>query len=606
MLRSMKRYIYIICLFAAGVFGSSCSQDLLNIEQHGVVPVDATYANADAETARKLLANINSEVIWLTMGDWGVDLIATANAKCADFWPGGSGPNDGAAYFRMARFVDDSELGPYKTMYQRYYRIIYKCNLIVEKLNREDAECKRVIGEAMAWRAWCMMHLTALWGSAPLVNHTLDGINYSFTPANTPAEESWAWICDEFEAAAELLPTKSGLGGQAAIGGRWTKEACYAFKGKAYMWQNDYANAKVELARVINSGKYALWTKTATMGPASYGANIKRYKAKMEAEGNTFIDGSDEYVYSTVWRHEADFCDEFLLEIDIDGDATTVTNVEPYWFRAYTNWRNDQFYDPANTTRNDGWGFINPTRTLGLFMAKHDGNGPRRRATVATASEVYFDFPFGDESIRGVMEGRKLYSVEGYFRMKWYDFLDDVNEERYEKGDAFGNRTNFPLLRYSDILLLYAEACCQDGEGSANISGLEALNLVRRRAGLSDAPSLNMDDFMTGIKAERRCELCLEDINRWIDLIRWGDYGTFMNDNSDNGVGPNWGVSVCYFEGLVDPDKRTDDPTDLSNYKITYEKTADKGTFNPAKHNLLPFPYQELGLNPNLKQNPNW
>ena len=52
------------------------------------------------------------------------------------------------------------------------------------------------------------------------------------------------------------------------------------------------------------------------------------------------------------------------------------------------NWRNDEIYEAANTTHNDGWGFINPTRTFGLAMAKHDGNGPRRRATIATASEV--------------------------------------------------------------------------------------------------------------------------------------------------------------------------------------------------------------------------
>lgn len=602
----MKKYIYITSLLVASVFAASCSQDLLNIEQHGVVPVDATYLEASDETARELLANINAEVIWLTMGDWGVDLIATASSKVADFWPGGSGPSDGSDYQKMARFVDDSELGPYKTMYQRYYRIIYKANLIVEKLNQDSAERKIIVGEAMAWRAWAMMHLTALWGSAPLVNHTLDGINFSFTPANTPAEESWAWICNEFEAAAVLLPTKSGLGGQKAIGGRWSKEAAIAFKAKAYMWQNDYKNAKVELARVINSGKYALWTKTATMGPASYGTNTLAYKDKMLAAGNTWIDGNDDYVYSTVWRHEADFCDEFLLEIDIDGDQNTVTDVEPYWFRAYTNWRNDELYDPANTTHNDGWGFINPTRTLGLFLSKHDGNGPRRRATVATMSEVYFDFPYGDSAIRGVMEGKKLFAVEGYMRMKWYDFLDDVNPDRYAAGNGFGNRTNFPLLRYSDILLLYAEACCKDGEGTAKISGLEALNMVRRRAGLTEAPALVMDDFMTGIKAERRCELCLEDINRWVDLIRWGDYGSFINDNSDDGVGQYWGTNVCYFEGLKNPEQRTDDPTDLSNYIITYERTADKGSFDEEKYRLLPFPFEELTLNPNLKQNPKW
>ena len=203
------------------------------------------------------------------------------------------------------------------------------------------------------------------------------------------------------------------------------------------------------------------------------------------------------------------------------------------------------------------------------------------------------------------MGGKQLFDVEGYFRMKWYDFLDDVNEERYAAGNGFGNRTNFPLLRYADVLLLYAEACCKDGEGTAKVSGLEALNLVRRRAGLTDAPSLDMDNETYGIKAERRFELCLEDINRWVDLIRWGDYGKFLQDTSDKGVGDKWGAYVCWFNGLKNPELRTTDPTDLSNYDITYDQQAARGSYND-KFKLLPFPYEELTKNSSLEQNQGW
>ena len=54
---------------------------------------------------------------------------------------------------------------------------------------------------------------------------------------------------------------------------------------------------------------------------------------------DTWKDGNEEYEYLTLYRAEADFCDEFLLELDIDGDATTIANTEPYWFRAYMNWQ---------------------------------------------------------------------------------------------------------------------------------------------------------------------------------------------------------------------------------------------------------------------------
>ena len=135
----------------------------------------------------------------------------------------------------------------------------------------------------------------------------------------------------------------------------------------------------------------------------------------------------------------------------------------------------------------------------------------RRRAFIATWDEVYYDFPYLDASVRGIMQGKMLFDNQGYFRMKYYNWLDDMNPERVKAGNSDGNDINFPLMRYSNVLLLYAEACCMDGEGDADITGLQALNLVRNRAGLSDAPALDMDNATYGIKAERRFELCMED-----------------------------------------------------------------------------------------------
>lgn len=382
----MKKHILALAgLLAGAMMVTSCSQARLDEVEHlGVTEVDKTYAEADDMTAQQLIANVYVTAKYLRMGDWGVHYIATTSAKTAECWPGGSGPNDGTDYHRMSAMIDDSENNAYKEMYTRFYKIMYKCNMIVDKLNDGSDERKRVIAEAKAWRAWAMMRLTQLWGSAPLVDHVLDGINYSFYPGNSNPADNWKWIMTQFDEAATVLPSKSGLGGQKAIGGRWTAEACFAYKGQGYMWQNDYANAKVELAKVINSGKYELWEKTATMGPSSYGTNMQLAKSQNE----NWSDGNEEYEYLTLYRAEADFCDEFLLELDIDGDATTITSTEPYWFRAYMNWRKDEVNLPGNTTTaSDGWGFVNPTRTFGYAFAKHDGNSVRRRAAIATYSE---------------------------------------------------------------------------------------------------------------------------------------------------------------------------------------------------------------------------
>lgn len=603
----MKRYIKAFASLLAGLMLVSCAQDNLDFGQHGVIPVDETYANADDATADQFIANIYVQVKYLTMGDWGVNYLMTPAVKAGEIWPGGSSTTDGPDYQKMATMIDDSEVGAYKDMYQRFYRIIYRANMIVEKLNDQSDHRKRVIGEAKAWRAWSMMRLTQLWGTAPLVTHTLDGINYSFTPGNADPKESWKWIMQQFDEAAVALPSKSGLGGQKAIGGRWTAEACYAYKAQGYMWQNDYANAKVELAKVINSGKYDLWNKTTTMGPKNYGANMKLYKDKNNDGTKVFVDGSEQYEYLTLYRAEADFCDEFLLELDIDGDAITITDTEPYWFRAYMNWRTDKMYVPGNMMRDEGWGFVNPTATFGKALCKHDGNGIRRRALVATYDEVYRMFPYADASVQGIMEGQRVFGCEGYFRMKYYDFLDDLHEGRYAAGNSQGNMTNFPLMRYADVLLMYAEAVCMTGEGTANITGLEALNKVRRRAGLTDAPKLDMENETYGIKAERRFELFLDDCNRYADLIRWGDYKDHVLDLTDSGVGPAWGTSCPTLLGFKDAGKTTEDPADLSNYNVTYEKFegTTRGTWSDKMY-LFPFPSAEMTQNPNLNQNTGW
>ena len=600
----MKKHIIALAgLLAGAMMVTSCSQARLDdVEQLGAIEVDKTYAEADDATAQQLIANVYVTVKYLMMGDWGVHYIATTSAKTAECWPGGSGPNDGTDYHRMSAMIDDSENNAYKEMYTRFYKIMYKCNRIVDQLNDGSDERKRVIAEAKAWRAWAMMRLTQLWGSAPLVEHVLDGDKYSFYPGNSDPEENWKWIMQQFDEAQAVLPSKSGLGGQKAIGGRLTKEACYAYMAQGYMWRNDYENAKIELAKVINSGKYELWTKTATMGPSSYGVNMELAKSN---NADTWKDGNEEYEYLTLYRAEADFCDEFLLELDIDGDATTIANTEPYWFRAYMNWRKDEVNLPGNTTTaSDGWGFINPTKTFAQAFARHDGNSIRRRANVATYSEVYHDFPYLSESARGVMSSG-LFENEGYFRMKYYDFVDDVVPERFASGQTNGNTTNFPLMRYADVLLMYAEACCMSGEGTANITGLEALNKVRQRAGLTPAPALDMDNEEYGIKAERRFELWLDDCDRYVDLIRWGDYKDFITDTSDKGVSEHWGNECVWLLGMKDKNVRTDDPLDVSNYEVRYDPLSVRGSWNDRLY-LFPFPYAETTQNPNLNQNTGW
>ncbi|MFT4032603.1 MAG: RagB/SusD family nutrient uptake outer membrane protein [Siphonobacter sp.] len=79
---------------------------------------------------------------------------------------------------------------------------------------------------------------------------------------------------------------------------------------------------------------------------------------------------------------------------------------------------------------------------------------------------------------------------------------------------------SFPILRYSDILLIYAEALNEANNGP-NTEAYAAVNQVRERAGLESLTGLNYQSFKEAVWLERRLEFCFEG-QRWFDLVRTG------------------------------------------------------------------------------------
>jgi hypothetical protein len=105
--------------------------------------------------------------------------------------------------------------------------------------------------------------------------------------------------------------------------------------------------------------------------------------------------------------------------------------------------------------------------------------------------------------------------IVGYYPVKkWLDPAL-VNPDYGVKGD-----NDFVLLRYADVLLMYAEA--QNENAGADASVYSAIKLVRERAGMPELPAgLTQDEMRARIWHERRVEFALEGI-RYFDLRRWG------------------------------------------------------------------------------------
>lgn len=150
-------------------------------------------------------------------------------------------------------------------------------------------------------------------------------------------------------------------------------------------------------------------------------------------------------------------------------------------------------------------------------------------------------------------------------------------------------RHSIPLFRYAEILLIYAEAMNEAygpdaTQGDLNLSALEAINMVRGRAGLDIAPLTldkvaTKDAFRMALRKERMAELAFEDHRFW-DIRRWK-------------IGPET-VQI----------KRVAVTKEGEGYSYEYTTTSDR--IWDDKMYFYPIPQGELYKNTKLKQNPGW
>ncbi len=101
-----------------------------------------------------------------------------------------------------------------------------------------------------------------------------------------------------------------------------------------------------------------------------------------------------------------------------------------------------------------------------------------------------------------------------------------VKKYLFPQALAFDGDSNWPVLRYADVLLMYAEALNEAGGPTAD--AFQAINAVRTRAGLAPLAGLNYAGLKLAIEKERRIELAFEN-HRWFDLVRWGKAVAVMN-----------------------------------------------------------------------------
>lgn len=479
----MKNYIKLIALSSMLVLGS-CSDDFIDNEPY-TDKVQENFYKTPQDAFEGLVAVYDV----LQREGYGGFLMATEIAS--DNCYGGFGTADNAVSLEWDRFqfVSDKEMN--NPVWQNCYIGIYRANILLENIDNvdfgDDETLKTTyIAEARFLRAHFHFELARMFGDIVPLDHT---INVSeFESPRAPAEVTYALIAEDFKFAADNLGTENYSQPSNANYGRVTKWAAEAYLAKAFLFYTEYYNApdlagivsKPEVTEyindVVNNSGHSLVDDFAGLWVAAAASEETAYAG----EGNTEMVFAIRYNSSGNgdWNlHEGN---RFQVNIAPRGG-----NIGPYA---------------------QGWG--GAPVTPALYNAYEPGD-TRRDATIIDFEGEGLDF---DADTRGQRQ---------YTGYAWKKFCPITNEAGESVVVANGgdfqidNYEDYPVLRFSDVLLMAAELNLDSNAGFAQ----DCLDRVRARAFGDDAHSVPVT--AQSILNERRLELALEG-HRYFDLISEG------------------------------------------------------------------------------------
>lgn len=419
-------------------------------------------------------------------------------------------------------------------MFPQLYQTIFRANTILEEANDENLPTgsarNEILGQAYFMRAFANWYLAAFWGNVPLVLNT-PVTDEDFFPTQATQSEMYNSVIADLEMAASMLPATwpdSDLG-------RPTSGSALALRGKTNLYIGDFAAAAADLQAVVSSGVYDLL-------PA----------AQYEENFTTANENNIESVFELQFAPQDNF---------VWGSDVPLTGSQSNFYIDYS---------PPTVSLDRGH-YINP-HILQAF--EDNGDTVRRNATIA------FDYPgatgYGGrpflEDFAPDIEAAGVAGVDPLFTRK-YAFLFAGNREDLP---GFGQTTgvNWRLIRYSDVLLMLAEA---ENELGNSANAISLVNQVRQRAEIADlAAGLSQAEVFDAIVEERIMELTGEG-HRYLDLVRW--------ELAEEVLGPN---------------------STIADGRHPKSLAGESAFFTPGQDELLWIPVPQLLANPNLVQNPGY
>jgi len=567
----------IILLATLTISISSCKK-YLDIEPQDRVTEDAVWNNAS--TADLFLNDIYGYLPpYRTTGWWSESW--TDNCMNVQTWQG------------QAEIVRSGSLSPSNTLFsiKRYdavndwmwnenFSYIRKCNVFIEKVRQSEAFTNEYktgrVAEAKFLRAWFYMTTFKYFGGLPIIDEPLDQETQgdAIFRERASAQETVAFISRDCQEAADSLPVDQ------AEWGRITKGAALALKGYVELLgasplsnpedsKDLWANAAASYKQVIDMAKYQL---------------TNYYHGLFYEENNRNTEMILPYVIRYPLANEDQ--DVRFLE-DLYGPANAV--IQPFGVINYSIVESAPTQDLIDTYRmKDG-------KTITESPLYDPAHPYENREPRFYESVIYDGAPFRDGFIY-TRKGDPHNAVDrsrtdwvtptGYYIRKTYDERINGLLER-PKGKK--NLGDWPLIRYADVLLGYAEA--QNEAVGPDASVLDAINKLRTRSDVSIPTiqdtygAVSQEQMRAIIRTERRIELAFED-KRYTDITRW-----------------KIGDKLQGFVRGVEPSK--DPGTGVMSYEYFNVVPQTYITAND-KNYRLPIPLATMEKNPKLTQNPGY
>ncbi|HMP94332.1 MAG TPA: RagB/SusD family nutrient uptake outer membrane protein, partial [Phnomibacter sp.] len=457
----------------------------------------------------------------------------------------------------------------------------------------------RLRAEALVLRPWAYFHLMYMFGDVPFykapptVNEVLAATR---TPVNTIVAELYKDL-DEAVAGFDAANAQPVI-----ANGRVNKGVALGLKAKLALLIKDYRTAASATKAVIDGGQYGL-------NPS--------YPALFMLNGQV-ANANREIMFNQTYPTDQLNPQNWLVVLGIPRQVTNSQSshfpsqnlVDQFEGRDGLRIDQSAVYDPADPRINRDsrlkWTVVMQGDTVAY---RNNTNAlPYVNPVERTIYNIYsnirrrfnwntgvFDNVTGNNDWIGAQAAGIQWQVSttrniGGVGYAWRKYVDSTQY-------VWETKTGYILMRYADILLMYAEAKMELNEIDNTV--LTAINAVRRRSGQPDVTTTNQAALRTIIRRERAVEFGGEGL-RLFDLRRWDIYG----------AANTFPVVGAAADPAVPPATPTFDANNIPNYTASVNqriRTRNQTRNNTdARFKLWPIPQFEIDVNPGINQNPGW